>query len=554
MTTATTFAVRAAKAAAALGLLVSAATAALAADYDVLIRGGTLYDGTGSPAKKGDIAIKGDRIVAVGVVPASATADKVVDATGKYVTPGFIDPHSHAVPGIATAELAGAKSILTQGITTVFANPDGGGPGDLAPLIADIDKNVPGVNVIPMIGHNGVRSAVMGLANRQPTPVELQKMEGLVDNAMKLGAWGFSDGPFYIPAKYSKTDEIVDLAKVAAKYPGSFYISHIRDESSYDIGVIAAIQELITVSRQAHIEGIVTHMKMLGPEVWGKSAEAIRIINAARAEGLSIWADQYPYAASGSGLQPSLVPGWAQEGGPDAIAKRLANPEQAAVIRKEMVRNLARRAGANAIMIRSYAPDPSLEGKRLDEIARAKGQDPIDTAIDMLKKGGAGIVSFNMNEKDVEAIMKQPWTMTSTDGSLVTFGKGAEHPRAYGAFPRKLRLYTLDRHVITMEQSIHSMTGLPAHVFKIPFRGELKTGNFADVVVFDPKTVRDTATYNNPHSYSVGMDYVFVNGKPAIWADKVTPDHYGKVLLRQENPPSAATAQMMPPATSGRVE
>lgn len=519
-----------------------AAAPAFAADYDVLIRGGTIYDGTGSPGRAGDVAIKGDRIVAVGVIPASATADKTVDAGGKYVVPGFIDPHSHAVPGISTAELAAAKPILTQGITTVLINPDGGGPGDLRPLVADIEKHVPGVNVIPMIGHNGVRTAVMGLVNRQPTPAEQKKMEGLVDSAMKFGAWGFSDGPFYIPAKYSKTPEIVDLAKVAAKYPGSFYISHVRDESSYDIGVIAAIQELITVSRQARIEGIVTHMKMLGPEVWGKSAEAIRIINAARKEGLSIWADQYPYAASGSGLQPSLVPGWAQEGGPDAIAKRLTNPEQAAVIRKGMVRNLARRAGANAIMIRTYAADPSLEGKRLDEIARARGQDPIDTAIDMLKKGGAGIVSFNMNENDVEALMKQPWTMTSTDGGLVTFGKGAEHPRAYGAFPRKLRKYTLDKPVVSMAQSIHSMTGLPAHVFKIPGRGELKAGNFADVVVFDPKTVRDVATYEKPHAYSLGMNYVFVNGKASIWNNEVTPEHNGKVLLRQDNPPSAASA------------
>jgi N-acyl-D-amino-acid deacylase len=531
-----------------LAILATTTAPALAADYDILIRGGTIYDGTGSPGHAGDVAIKDDRIVAIGTIPASATAERTVDARGKYVTPGFIDPHSHAVPGIATAGLAAAKSILTQGITTVFVNPDGGGPADLKPLVADIGRYAPGVNVVPMIGHNGVREAVMGLANRQPTPAELQKMEALVDGAMKFGAWGFSDGPFYIPAKYSKTPEIVALTKVAARYPGAFYISHVRDESSYDVGVLAAIDELITVARQAHIIGVVTHMKMLGPEVWGKSTDAIRMIDTARAQGLSIWADQYPYAASGSGLQPALVPGWAQEGGPAAIAKRLANPEQAATIRKEMVRNLARRAGANAIMIRGYAADPSLEGKRLDEIARDRGQDPIDTAIDMLKKGGAGIVSFNMNEQDLDNIMKQPWTMTSTDGSLVPFGKGAEHPRAYGAFPRKLRVYTLDRKVIPMEQSIHSMTGLPAHVFKIPYRGELKPGNFADVVVFDPKTVRDVATYQQPHAYSVGMEYVLVNGKPAIWAGAVTPDRHGKVLLRTDNPASAATAALAPAA------
>ena len=527
---------------AATAVIAVAAMPAAAEDYDILIRNGMVFDGSGSVGRKADVGIKGERIVLVGSAPAGATAARTVDATGKDVTPGFIDPHSHAVPGISTPELAAALPIVTQGITTVMVNPDGGGPGDLRPLIADIRKNQPGVNVIPMIGHNGVRIAVMGLANRQPTPAELAKMEGLVKTAMDEGAWGFSDGPFYIPAKYSKTSEIVDLARVAARYPGSFYTSHIRDESSYDVGVLNAIKEVITVAREAHIRSVVTHMKMLGPEVWGQSTQAIKLINDARTQGLSVWADQYPYAASGSGLQPALVPGWAQEGGPDAIAKRLQNPEQRALIRKEMVRNLARRAGANAIMIRRYEPDPSLEGKRLDEIARANLKDPVDQAIDMLEKGGAAIVSFNMNEKDIENIMRQPWTMTSTDGGLVKFGTGSEHPRAYGAFPRKLRNYVLDKPVLTMPQAIHSMTGLPAQVFKIPDRGLLKAGYYADVLVFDPKTVRDTATYNKPHSYSVGMDYVFINGKPAIWEDKVEPQRVGRVLLRTDNPVPTAAA------------
>lgn len=519
------------------------ATAAAAADYDVLIRGGTVVDGTGAARRKADVAVKGERIVLVGTVPASATADKVVDATGEFVVPGFIDAHSHVtMPGILTPELAPAKPVLLQGITTVMINPDGFGPADLKPQIDAIEKQVPGINVVPMIGHNGVREAVMGIADRQPTPAELQKMEGYVDAAMKLGAYGFSDGPFYVPGKYSKTPEIIDLAKVAAKYPHAFYISHVRDESSYDIGVLNAIQELITVSREAKLPGIVTHMKMLGPDVWGKSADAIRIIDKARAEGLSIWADQYPYGASGSSLQASLVPGWAQEGGPEAIAKRLQNPETRAKMRPEMVRNLARRGGANAIQIAKYEPDPSLNGKRLDEIARARGQDPLDTAIDMLIKGnsapdgmplgGAFIVSFNMNDADIENIMKQPWTMTSTDGGLSKFGSGTEHPRAYGAFPRKIRKYVLDKPVIPMEQAIHSMTGLPAQVFTIPERGVLKAGYYADVVVFDPAKIRDMATYEKPDAYSVGITNVLVNGHEAVDGGAVTDHRYGRVLLR----------------------
>lgn len=509
------------------------AAGAQAEDYDVIIRGGLVYDGTGSPGRTVDVALKGDRIAEVGAIPASATASRVIDARGLYVTPGFIDPHSHAAPGIGTPKLAAAESILYQGITTVMINPDGGGPGDLRPQIAEIEKNVPGVNVIPMIGHNGVRQAIMGLDNRAPTSAELEKMRGLVKQAMDLGAFGFSSGPFYVPGKYSQTSELVALAKVAAAYPNAFHISHIRDESSYDVGVLGAIKELIEVSRQTGIIGVVTHMKMLGPSVWGKSAEAIKLIEDARAEGLSIWADQYPYAASGTSLQASLVPGWAQEGGRDALAKRLANPEQRALIRKEMAGNLERRAGANAIMIRGYAPDPSLEGMRLDEIAKRKLQDPLDTAIDMLMKGGAGVVSFNMNEADLEAIMKQPWTMTSTDGALVEFGKGAEHPRAYGAFPRKFRRYVLDRGVISMEQAVHSSTGLPAQVFAIKDRGVLKPGAYADVIVFDPNTIRDVATYEKPHAYSEGMRYVFVNGRLALAEGKVTAERHGRVLLRE---------------------
>ncbi len=511
----------------ALSLMSGVSATALAQDYDVLIRGGLVFDGTGAEGKAADVAIKGERIVEVGAIPATATATTVVDATGKYVSPGFIDPHSHAAPAIETPELAAAVPILYQGITTVMINPDGGGPGDLAPQITDIEAQTPGVNVVPMIGHNGVRRDVMGLENRKPTAAELASMEALVKKAMDLGAFGFSSGPFYIPGKYSETSELVALAKVANTYPGAFHISHIRDESSYDVGVLGAIEELIEVSRQTGIPGIVTHMKMLGPSVWGQSEQAVEMINAARAEGLSIWGDQYPYAASGSSLQASLVPGWAQEGGQDAIAKRLQNPEQRALIRQEMVANLERRAGANAIMIRNFRADPSLNGMRLDEIARRNLQDPLDTAIDMLIKGGSSIVSFNMNEKDVELLMKQPWMMTSSDGALVAFGEGGEHPRAYGAYPRKFRRYVIEREVVSMAQAIHASTGLPAQVFGIVDRGVIAPGAFADVLVFNPETIRDVATYQEPHAYSEGMEYIFVNGQTALSQGKVTDPRHG---------------------------
>jgi N-acyl-D-amino-acid deacylase len=500
--------------------------------YDVVIRGGRLFDGTGNPWRYADLAIKGDRIAVVGFLPPDAMAKTVVDARGKYVAPGFIDTHSHAAPAITTKELAPAASILTQGITTVIINPDGGGPADLRPEVAAIEQNVPGVNVIPQIGHNAVRIAVMGVADRKPTPDEQRHMEQLVREAMRYGAGGLSSGPFYVPGKYSDTEEIIGLAKAAAQFPGAWYTSHIRDESNYDVGLVGAVDEVIRISREAKLPGIVDHIKALGPGVWGQSKDVIDHINAARAAGLEIWADQYPYEASGSALQPSLVPGWAQEGGEQALAQRLRDPQQRSRIRKEMVENLARRGGANSIMIRHYPPDPSLEGKRLDEIAKQRQQDPLDTAIDMLIKGGAAIVSFNMNENDIDAFMQQPWTMTCTDGALVKFGDGGEHPRAYGSYPRKLRRYVLDRHVITMEQAIHSMTGLAAAAFRIKDRGELRVGAFADVLVIDPKTVTDVATYEKPHAYSKGMDYVFVNGQAAIAGGKLESRRFGRVILR----------------------
>lgn len=505
---------------------------AIAQHYDVLIRGGTVYDGSNTPGRTADVAIADDRIVVVGPVPAAATADLVIDATGRIVAPGFIDPHSHGGPPIATQALAAALPILHQGITTILVNPDGGGPADLTQQIADTRAVKPGVNVIALIGHNAVREAVMGNVNRKASPAEQAKMEGLVTAAMRAGAYGLSDGPFYIPSKYSDTAEIVGLAKAAARFPHAVYTSHIRDEGNYDVGVIAAVDEVITVAREAGIPGIVTHMKVLGPQVWGKSADAIALIDAARAAGVQVWADQYPYTASGSSLQTALVPGWAQEGGWEALAKRLADPALRARIRAEMAPNLVRRGGANALMIRRFTPNPSLEGKRLDAIARDEGKEPLDAAIDMLKRGSAPTVSFNMSDGDVEALMRQPWMMTSTDGGLPPFGEGSEHPRTYGAFPRKLRNYVIDKSVIPMQQAIHAATGLPAQVFAIQDRGVLKKGAFADVIVLDPKTVRDIATYEKPHAYSTGVTYVFVNGKPAIIDGKPTPNRHGRMLLR----------------------
>jgi N-acyl-D-amino-acid deacylase len=510
--------------------LLGGAAAGHAQTYDVIVRNGRVLDGTGTPWFYADVAIAGDKIAAVGRLP-SATAKRVIDAKGLYVSPGFIDGHTHAGPALARKELAGAVPLLTQGITTSFLNHDGGGPADLMKQREALAVHGLGVNAALLIGHNSVRVEVLGNDDRAPNAEELARMEALVRRGMEAGAFGFSAGPFYTPGNFSKTEEHVALAKVAAEYDG-FYTSHVRDEGDYTIGVVAAVDEVIRVARESKLPGIVTHIKTLGPRVWGKSQEIIDHINAARAEGVELFADQYPYEASATGLSAALVPAWAQEGGTGALRGRLANPEQLGRIRKEMIENLERRAGPQNIQIRTFKPDPSLEGLRLDAVARKKLIEPVDAAIEMIKAAPVSIVSFNMDEKDIRAFMTQPWTMTCSDGELVGPGEGVPHPRSYGPFPRKVRRYVVEEKVVTLEQAVHSMTGMPATVFRLRDRGEIRVGAAADVVVFDLATIRDRATYTDPHQLSEGMRFVVVNGVLALADGKITDARGGRVLLR----------------------
>ncbi len=501
--------------------------------YDVLIRGGRLLDGTGAPWRQADVAIAGDRIVVVGRIPAEASARRVIDARGLYVSPGFIDAHSHAAEALIDPDRAGVRPVVTQGVTTVFINPDGGGPLDLPKQIADITAAQPGVNVAPLIGHNTVRIAVLAYENRAPAADELRTMQAHVQAAMEAGAFGFSSGPFYTPGNFSKTDEIVALAKIAARY-GGYHTSHIRDESDYNIGVVASVEEVIQVSREAGLPGIVTHIKALGPNVWGESAEIIRRINAARAEGIEVWADQYPYEASSTSLSAALLPPWAQEGGRPALLKRLDNPETRADIRREMVENLKRRAGAENIQLGNYPPDPSITGKRLGALARERLVDPVDLAIDLFRHGSPGIVSYNMNDADIRAFMIQPWTMASSDGSVPVFGEGVPHPRSYGPFVRRIEKYVLAEQALSLEQAIHAATGLPAAVLGLPDRGVLRAGAVADVIVFDLARVHETGTYEKPHGYAEGMVEVMVNGQSVIRAGEFLDARPGRVLRKNQ--------------------
>ncbi len=497
--------------------------------YDTILRGGQVLDGTGSPARETDVAILGDRIAAVGDL-GGADARTTIDARGLYVTPGFIDTHSHAGGGLATAELSHGEPLVAQGLTTVVVNPDGGGPVDLVAQRAALEADGIGVNVAQLVPHGSIRGRVMGNEDRVPDEEELDAMRALVRAGMEAGAWGLSSGTFYTPGSYSNNSELVELGRVVAEF-GGFYTSHIRDESNYTIGVVAAVEEVIEVGREAGITAVVTHIKALGPPVWGASAEIVARISAARAQGLRIYADQYPYLASATGLSAALIPRWAQAGGGEAFRGRVADPATRARIREAMVENLARRGGADRIQFRRFVADPAIEGRLLSDLAAERGADPVDLSLELVMQGGPSIVSFNMNEQDLLALMTPEWTMTSSDGDLPLFGVGVPHPRSYGAFARKIAKYVFEDEVMSLEAAIRSMTGLPAEVMGMMDRGTVAEGMIADLVVFSDE-FRDNATFTEPHVLSSGVVHLFVNGEAAIRDGEFTGARAGRVLAK----------------------
>jgi len=511
-------------------LVVAILPPALLAQYDVVVRGGRLLDGTGNPWRRADLAISGDSIAAVGDLK-GVTGLREIDATGLYVAPGFIDVHSHAGPGLATPSLSHARPLLAQGVTTVFVNPDGGGPVDLSTQRAALERDGLGVNVALLVPHGSVREEVLGMQDRAPTLRELQMMRDLVRGGMEEGAFGLSSGLYYAPGSYSTTEEVIELAKVAAEYGGA-YTSHIRDEADYNIGVVAAVDEVIRIAREAGLRGVVSHIKALGPRVWGFSQAIVLRIEQARAQGIEVFADQYPYSASGTGITGALIPRWAQVGGRDSLLARLRRPNDRATVRADVIENLDRRGGAAQLQFQRYAPDPSIEGRSLQSVADERGQAPADLALQLLERGDAGLVSFNMSDADIETFMKQPWMMTCSDGGLVEMNIGVPHPRYYGSFSRKIRKYVVEDSVITLEVAIRSMTSLPASVFRVQHRGMLRVGERADVVVFDIARLRDRATYDQPHQLSEGMVHVFVNGRAAVSDGQFTGQLAGRVLTR----------------------
>lgn len=491
-------------------------------NVDILIRGGILVDGTGSAARRADVGIRGDRITFVGdAASGQVTGATVIDAAGLIVAPGFIDPHTHSAGSLSNPQRKANLNYLMQGVTTVINNNDGGGPVNIGQQLAEWTKNGIGTNTAVYIGQGSVRRAVMGSSGDPPTPAQLDSMRTLVARAMEEGAIGMSTGLFYAPGSYSSTEEVIELAKVAAS-KGGRYDSHIRDESSYSIGLIAAVAEVIRIGRETRMPVHISHIKALGVDVWGQSDTVIAMMKQARAEGIDITGSQYPYTASGSSVGASLLPRWAEIGGRDSLVARINDPATRRRLVAEMTENMRRRGGANSLLI-TGGRDSTIRGKRLDEVARTWNTTPIEAAITIIMNGGASVASFNMNEKDIVNFMKQDFISTDSDGS-------GGHPRLYGAFPKFFRDYVAQKRVMSLPRAVQRSSSASARMLGLKERGVLAPGYFADVIVFDSSTFADRSTYEEPTLLAVGMKYVVVNGTITIDDTKYTGATAGRVL------------------------
>jgi N-acyl-D-aspartate/D-glutamate deacylase len=479
--------------------------------YDLVISDGIVFDGTGAAPFMADIGIKDGFIRTIGNIKTSGRIN--IDAVGLLVAPGFIDIHTHCDRGLQVDKLKNAKNYLTQGVTTVVTGNCGGGTYQVEEFFTKIESQGTGPNVIHLVGHGTVRRAVMGQDAREPTPDELDEMKKLIAQAMEGGAAGFSTGLFYAPGSYAKTDEIVELARTVKDFDG-IYASHIRDESNYTIGLKESIKEAIAVGEQAGVPVEISHIKALGKPVWGQSVEVCEIIENARKRGVRVYADQYPYMASSTGLSAAVIPRWVQAGG--EMKNRLSDYKLLPRIKKEIAGNIDRRGGPASLVIVSFPKNRDFDGKNLLEISRMMKKPIVEAAIYLVLNGSPSVISFNMTESDLEYFMKRPYVMTGSDGNIQIPGSSFPHPRSYGTFTRKIRKYVIEDKILTMEYTVRAATALPAEALDLDDRGKLKMGFAADIVVFDPDEISDKATYPDPHQYSVGIQFLVINGEVAI--------------------------------------
>jgi dihydroorotase/N-acyl-D-amino-acid deacylase len=514
------------------GLL--AVTQAQAPPYDLVIRNGRIVDGTGSPWYRADIGIRADTIAAISP-SITGPAARTIDAAGQIVSPGFIDIHNHGRENIF--ELPTADNYIRQGVTTIIEGPDGGSVVPLGPFLTRLDALKKSINIGSFIGQGSVREAVLGRANRRPSEGELDKMRALVEDAMKSGAFGMSTGLFYVPGAFTPIEEVIALAKVAGKY-GGIHISHMRDEA---FGVIDSVKETIRIGEEGGLPTQVTHHKIVGPRNYGKSVETLALLDEARARGVDATSDQYPYTASSNAFVASMIPQWGQEGGREQMLARLKNPTTRKEIAGETVRIIREERGGGDpknVFLAHCDWDPAMAGKNLADVAKMRGLEPTiengaEAALWIVEQGSCQGVYHAMSEQDLERVMRHPATMIASDGWVQIFGSGVPHPRSYGTFPRVLGVYVRERRVLALEEAIRKMTAFPAQRLRLNDRGILRPGLKADVVVFDPATVRDMATFEKPHQYAVGFSSVIVNGEVVFDGKAMTSARPGRVLRRQ---------------------
>jgi len=482
---------------------------------DIIIKNGRILDGTGNSWFYAEIAIDSGKIFQVGNIT-NVVAKKIIDAKGLMVTPGFIDVHTH-IEGDESKN-PDANNFILDGVTTVITGNCGASHVNLREYFRRIDSIKLSVNVASLIGHNDVRKAVMGTANRAPTDTELMQMQVLVAKAMEEGAVGLSTGLIYIPGTYSTTEEISSLAKIASGYNG-LYATHMRDESD---SVLYAIEEALTIGRMANIPVQISHFKVGGQQNWGRSTQTLNKILDARKEGLEVTIDQYPYTASSTSLS-TLLPEELLADGNDSIIARLKRQEPKDFAIEYMLQKLKKRKlkHFSYAVVASHRADSSYNGKSIEEINRMKGRkhkaiEEAQTVIDLMINGGAGMIFHGMSEEDVQRIMQYPFNMFASDASIRQFGQGVPHPRGYGTNARILGQYVREKKILSLEEAIRRMTSLPAQKFKLKDRGLLKEGFAADVVIFDEKEVADLSTFKQPHQYSKGFKWVIVNGEVVV--------------------------------------
>jgi dihydroorotase/N-acyl-D-amino-acid deacylase len=482
------------------------------ADFDIVIRNGTIVDGSGDEAYKKDIGIINDQIIKIGDL-SNHSSRITIDATNLIVSPGFIDSHTHAIRGIF--DVPTAESSLLQGITTLTDGNDGTSPYPIDEHYQKIEHTKISPNWAVFVGQGTIRQEVMGLENRDPTDSELSKMEMLIKEAMEDGALGISTGLFYVPGSFSSTSEVISLSKIAASY-GGIYISHMREEA---VDILKSVNETINIGIEAKIPVQITHHKIIGKDNWGLSYETLKLVDNAIAEGVKVSIDQYPYTASQTSIR-ALIPQWAQAGGRNSLLARIDDPKTRQLIIDGIIeRILFDRGGGHPknIFISKSSWDTSMEGKNLAElcIERNLEPSPYNAAIvvfEIIKGGGATAVYHAINSDDVDRIMQHPMTSIASDGPITVFGVGSPHPRTYGTFARVLGRYVRDRNILSLEEAIRKMTSLPAHILSINKRGLLREGYYADITIFDAETVIDKATFEDPHQYAVGINTVLVNG------------------------------------------